>query len=143
MRMDPSRRPAANRMPCLRTCERGSEMIEFGIVSMLFFFLLFGIVEFGRAHWTYDTLAHAAREGARFAMVHGSESRHPATLSQVEDMVRTRATGLTGLTVAATWDPDNDPGSVVQVRVDLPFNPLVPFLPTMTLTTTSRMTIAF
>ena len=53
----------------LRDDERGAEIIEFAIVSILFLMLAFGVMEFGRAIWMYGTVAHAAREGARFAIV--------------------------------------------------------------------------
>lgn len=123
--------------------ERGSELIEFGLVSMLFFMLLFGIMEFSRAIWVYDSVAHAAKEGARYAIVRGAESGRTAAAEDVETYVRSRATGMTGLTVATTWEPDKQPGSVVQVRVESPFEPVVGFLPTIRLSSTSRMVIAF
>jgi Flp pilus assembly protein TadG len=123
--------------------ERGAELIEFGLVSILFFMLLFGIMEFGRAIWIYDTVAHAAKEGTRYAIVRGSESGRAASAADVEDYVRSRATGMTVLAVTTTWEPDNDPGSVVEVRVQSPFEPVVWFLPPIPLTSTSRMVIAF
>ena len=58
----------------LRRNERGVEVIEFALVSIFLFMLVFGIMEFGRAIWIYGTVAHVAREGTRFAIVRGSES---------------------------------------------------------------------
>ncbi len=127
----------------LRRNEHGNELIEFGIASVLFFTLVIGIMEFGRAIWMYETVAHAAREGARHAIVRGTESGRMATASDVETYVYTRAPGLTGLAVTTTWDPDNEPGSVVEVQVGAPFQPVVPFMPPMTLTSTSRLVISF
>ncbi|HYM97736.1 MAG TPA: TadE family protein [Candidatus Sulfotelmatobacter sp.] len=43
-------------------------MIEFALVSPVLLLLLFGIVDIGRAVFYYDTLNHAAREGARTAI---------------------------------------------------------------------------
>ena len=123
--------------------ERGSQLIEFGIVSILFFTLVFGTMEFGRAMWTYDTIAHAAREGVRYAIVRGAESGRAATATDVESYVQSRAMGMTALAVTTTWEPDNEPGSVVQVRVESLFEPVLPLFPPMTLTSTSRMVIAF
>ena len=133
------------RVLALRRNERGSELIEFAFVGILLFTLVFGILEFGRAIWIYETVAHLAREGARYAIVRGAESGSTATASDVETYVQGRAAGMPGLVVTTAWDPDNEPGSVVQVRVDRAFDPVVPLvgLGPITLSSTSRLVIAF
>ncbi len=126
--------------------ERGAELIEFGLISILVLTLMFGIMEFGRGIWIYGTVAHLAREGARWSLVRGSESPRTTTPTEVETYVNSIAAGMTGLTVTTTWDDaSKDPGTVVQVRVDKPFTPAVPFggLGNVTLSSTSRMVIAF
>ncbi len=50
-------------------------MVEFALIAPLFFFLLFSIIEFGRAVYYIQMLNNAAREGARYAIVHGENSR--------------------------------------------------------------------
>jgi Flp pilus assembly protein TadG len=129
----------------LRRDERGTELIEFAFVGLMLFALTFGVAEFGRAVWTYSTVAHLAREGARFAIVRGAESASTASASDVDAYVQSRAAGMTDLVVTTAWDPDNQPGSVVEVRVDRPFDPIVPLvgLGTVTLSSTSRLVIAF
>lgn len=52
----------------------GQAMVEFALIAPLFFFLLFSIIEFGRAVYYIQMLNNAAREGARYAIVHGAES---------------------------------------------------------------------
>ncbi len=133
------------RVLALRRNERGSELIEFALVGILLFTLVFGVAEFGRAIWIYSTVAHLAREGARYAIVRGAESGVAASASDVEAYVQGRAAGMTGLVVTTAWDPDNETGSVVQVRVDRPFDPVVPLvgLGPVTLSSTSRLVIAF
>jgi Flp pilus assembly protein TadG len=49
--------------------QRGAATVEFAIIGLLFFMLLFGIIEFGRAFFTYNTLLEATRRGARVAAV--------------------------------------------------------------------------
>lgn len=49
-------------------------MAEFAIVASLFFMLLFAIIEFGRLLYTHNALADAARRGARYAVLHASNS---------------------------------------------------------------------
>jgi hypothetical protein len=45
--------------------------------------------------------------------------------------------------VTTTWEPDNKPGFVVQVKVNIPYRPVRPLPPNMMLTSTSRMTVTF
>jgi len=49
--------------------DRGASMVEFAIVAMLLFALIFGIIEFGWIFNGYITLTSAAQEGARLAIV--------------------------------------------------------------------------
>jgi Flp pilus assembly protein TadG len=49
--------------------EKGQALMEFAMVSLLLFTLIFGIVEFGRALWTWNTITHATRAGARYGAV--------------------------------------------------------------------------
>ncbi len=45
-------------------------MAEFAIISVVFFMMIFGIIEFGRLFYTHNALTDAARRGARYAVVH-------------------------------------------------------------------------
>jgi Flp pilus assembly protein TadG len=73
----PDRNPAA-------ADERGVVAVEFALVLPLLVTLVFGIVQFGLALNTKLTLTHAAREGARAAVV-GSD---------VKTAVKDAATGI-------------------------------------------------
>jgi len=57
--------------------QSGQAMVEFALVAPIFFFLLFGIIEGGRFIFYYEMLNSATREGARYAIVHGSNSTCP------------------------------------------------------------------
>ena len=48
--------------------QRSQALIEFALISPVLLLLVFGIIDIGRAVFYYDTLAHAAREGAREAV---------------------------------------------------------------------------
>lgn len=52
-----------------RSCERGQGLTEFALVLPIFLLLIFGIVDAGRLVFTYNTIANAARGGARVAIV--------------------------------------------------------------------------
>ena len=51
-----------------RHSQRSQALIEFALVSPVLLLLLFGVIDLGRAIFYYDTLNHAAREGARAAV---------------------------------------------------------------------------
>ena len=55
-----------------RTGEHGATMAEFAIISVVFFMIIFGIIEFGRLFYTHNALTDAARRGARYAVLHQS-----------------------------------------------------------------------
>ncbi len=51
-----------------RVGQRSQALIEFALISPVLLLLVFGIIDIGRAVFYYDTLSHAAREGAREAV---------------------------------------------------------------------------
>ena len=123
--------------------QRGGTVLEMAIAGPLFFILMFGITEFGRAVWLYSTMSHTAREAARFAIVRGAESGRAVSSGDVETFVQNRAPGLANADVTTTWDPNNQPGSVVEVRVQATFAPAVGIIPSFPLSATSRLVISF
>ena len=110
--------------------ERGAAILEFGLAFLIFFSVLYGIMEFGRVVASYNIISGAAREGARYAMVHGSASGSVATASDVQSVVRNWAIGLDrgSVVVTTTWTPGNAPGNNVKVKasyVVTPFTGLI------------------
>ena len=53
-----------------RTNERGTTVAEFAVVALLFFTIIFAIIEFGRLLYTHNALTDATRRGARYASIH-------------------------------------------------------------------------
>lgn len=49
--------------------QRGTSTVEFALVATLFFILLFGVIEFGRLFFVWNTLNEGTRRGARVAAV--------------------------------------------------------------------------
>jgi len=97
-------------------------MVEMALCSTLFLLVFFGLFELGRAVWAFNTVAHAARQGARYASVHGEHE--PASDEEILNLVKAQAPGLDKNIIKATttWIPDRSFGSLVQVDVqyDLP-----------------------
>ena len=53
----------------MRTRMRGVYVVEFAIIGLLLFILLFAVVEMGRLYFTVNTLNETVRRGARLASV--------------------------------------------------------------------------
>ena len=68
----------------------------------------------------------------------------PATESDIRGYLRSRATFLEpdSVNVVVQWEPDNSPGSTVQIQATHSFQPLIAlFLPDIDLSSTSQMVI--
>lgn len=134
-------------------------MVEFALVAPVFFLLLFGIIEAGRFIVYYETLSNAAREGTRYAIVHGSNSFCPSgpmppgvsppiscydgTGANVEKRVKDSAFGMLGssVTVWACWGELQADGTCaesglgngreapVSVRASYTYRALIPMVP--------------
>lgn len=79
--------------------EAGSSLLEFTLIAIPMLFVIISTVELARGMWVYGTLAHAVKEGTRFAIVHGagcaqSSSSCPVTLGAVATVVNQAAAGL-------------------------------------------------
>jgi Flp pilus assembly protein TadG len=76
-----TRSVSATETPPSRRTRRGAAVVEFAVIAPLFFMMVFGIIEFGRALMVQQILTNASREGARRAIVEG------ATASEVKELV--------------------------------------------------------
>jgi hypothetical protein len=73
----------------LRTGERsGQAIVEFAIVSIAFFMIVFGTIDFGRAVYMYSELSNAVREGARYGKI------NPAETASIKDRVIDKSPSL-------------------------------------------------
>jgi len=82
-----------------RNLEKGSSMVEFALVGIPLIFILISIFEISRGMWMYETVAHAVREGARYAAVHGqdcttSPNQCDAKFSDIAARIRDGGVGL-------------------------------------------------
>jgi Flp pilus assembly protein TadG len=143
--------------------ERGASMAETAITMSVVLLLLFGIIDFGRATYTYSWVANAARMGARWMIVRGSLScssgngfvidNCSAGSTGLQTYVQSLNTGMmTTSSITATETPiscpvgaaTNSPGCVVSVTVRYPFAFIAPFFPQagIAMQSTSQMVIS-
>jgi TadE-like protein len=124
-------------------------MAEFALVSgFVVTPIILGILSFGFAAWEKNSAASDAREGARYAIVHGANSANAADSLAVRDFVWTRTsletTGPNAIRVHTRWPNGNAPGDVVEVSVAHPVPRRDPFfIPAHIDSATSKMRIIF
>lgn len=128
--------------------EDGQGMVEFAVVAGLFCFTLLGIMEFGLAAWSRNSVASDAREGSRYAIVHGARSAAVAggivaDSASVATYVKSKTQLGNSIRVRTVWPTDKEPGSVVKVSVAYTVPRRGPILPAHTDSATSTMHIVF
>jgi Flp pilus assembly protein TadG len=75
--------------------QRGAAMVEFALIALLFFVILFGIIEFARAMFVYNALVEATRRGARVAAVCPPNNINGST-AKIKNVVLFNAPSATG-----------------------------------------------
>jgi hypothetical protein len=66
-----------------RASRRGQALVEFALVIPLMLILAFALVDFARGIFIYSVISSAAREGARYAIVHGNQGATPVGVTPV------------------------------------------------------------
>jgi hypothetical protein len=91
------RKNAEEGKPGRRRGERGQALVEFSLVAIIFFMMVFGIIDMARLFQSWVTVQHAAREGARYAITGQSVCDGAANRDACIEWTSKRATsGLTG-----------------------------------------------
>lgn len=100
--------------------DRGQSLVEFALVLPVFLLVVTGLFDLARAVWQEETLAYAAREGTRYAIVHGSAGNPiawpgSATASScsnatptpscqgIFDAVTNASIGVANISITVTW----------------------------------------
>ena len=98
-------------MSGIRNLRRGgSSLIEFTLVGIPVIFVLISIFEMARGMWLYHSLAYAARQGTRYAIVHGincslNGNTYCVTIPNVAAAVQNAAVGLDPKQMTVTLTP--------------------------------------
>jgi Flp pilus assembly protein TadG len=111
----------------------GTVAIEFAVVGLLFFALLLGSIEMGRAMWMRNSVQFAAEEAARWALVQPAENT-----TAVADFARGRLTGSPETaTITAPYVTVSGVRYVV-VTITQDFTPVTTLVSTGKITMTGR-----
>ncbi len=99
----------------------GQASVEFALVLTILMVFIMGAVDLGRATWVWNTMAHAAREGARYGAM------PTRTSVEIRDYAISRATGV-GLTsgeISVTRGVCGDPSRPIVVTINHSFTPIL------------------
>lgn len=109
------------RFSASRSHQRGNEMVEFALIALLYFTIIFLIFETGLFIRQYNTVALVAHEGARYACV-----RKNVTDETIQNFVQQRLNmlglpGTPGLNITRPTD-------LICVKVSYSWTPLLPIV---------------
>jgi hypothetical protein len=137
----------------------GQALVEFVLVAPVFLLLVLGIVEGARFILYYETLSSATREGARYAIVHGSNSSCPSgpmppgerapgcydpTGANIVQRVKDASFGVlgSGVSVTPTWDAaGNGRDSNVSVAASYTYRTFIPLIPLPDITVSAESSL--
>ena len=122
---------------------RGQTLVEFSLVTFMTVVLFLAIVEISRMILVYTTVANAARAGARYAVVHGSDrtgsgingpsgpGNNPAqVVTMIKNVASAGLLNTKALLITVNYpNGSNVPGQLVSVTVIYPYDPFTSFLP--------------
>jgi Flp pilus assembly protein TadG len=144
----------------------GSGLVEFAIVFLMFMAMILGIIDFGRALYTYHFLSNVTREATRWAAVNGLTcnsdgscdglgymNTNPASATDVQTYVTNHTPpgiDTSKITTNVTWPVNadspticstpataNSRGCTIQVQTSYVFGFLFPFVHNGTMTLSS------
>ena len=104
--------------------QKGAETVEFAMLALLFFAIIFAIIEFGRALFVWNALTESTRRGARIAVVCpvGSDIPKQVAIFGDKESALSNSPIITGLTPSMIKikysDASTDP-QFVQVGIDV------------------------
>jgi len=128
-----------------RKRQRGAAQIEFIMTFFTIIFVLYGVIEISMAVYTMSVLGDAAREGVRYAIVHGTNNTNSScdsgftgttgcvdvgaanVIAAVKDYARFSLHDTTAITVTVDYDPvtSNTPPTLVKVGVSYTYLPWI------------------
>lgn len=133
---------------------RGQALVEAAITLPILIAVLIGLIEGGRFVFYSESLNHAAREGARYAIIHGENAvdGNPTgppddpTAEAVKQAIRDAAVGFNdpdGIVISDPVynPPNNRRGTRVTVEITYTYSPIVPIFGSLTVEAEATLVI--
>ncbi len=110
--------------------EQGGALIEAALVLLLYFTLIFAMMNVGIVLFAYANTIYASKVAVRYAAVHSSTSAAPCTASNIQNIIEPYLLGAPtgGVTITSKWSPNNTVGNTFSVTVLLKFPTPLPFM---------------
>ncbi|NOX59541.1 MAG: pilus assembly protein [Planctomycetes bacterium] len=103
---------------------RAAALVEFAVVTPVLLAILFGIMEFGQLFRVRQTAQHAAREGARIAVLQSSAKPYSASGSavyqRIEEIMTAGGVTFSGGMLSITEDTPGNP--TISVTITVPYD---------------------
>ncbi len=118
--------------------EKGSTLVEYAIGATVFVMATFAVLEFGRALWAHNALTDAARQGARYAVLHTDGAAEDSNIKNLVVYGSTAGgakpivTGLstTNVQIIRSGDFSVNSGTATVKITNYQFQFVLPFMPT-------------
>lgn len=104
--------------------EKGQSLVEVALAMPILILIVAGILDVGRAYFTYVALTDAAAEGAAYAAI------HPADTLQIIERATDSSNGLVVLEpeMVSVVSGDTTPGNPITVTVAYDYQILTPII---------------
>lgn len=108
-----------------RGTQQGNEVVEFALIAILYFTVIFLIIETGLLIRQYNTVALVAHEGARFACV-----RKDVTDETIQNFVQQRLNmlGLPGNPEECAVTRPTNPIPTICIKITYSWSPITPIV---------------
>ncbi|MCS0628019.1 pilus assembly protein [Telluria mixta] len=85
----------------MNTRQTGATTVEFALVMLMFLMVVFGIMDFARLLYTWNTANEVSREGARYAVVCADPSSNSRVLARMQALMP----DITASNITVAWEP--------------------------------------
>ena len=115
----------------MRGARPAQALTEFALVITILMMVVLGTVDLGRGVYSYNVLASAAREGARYGITHGGTADTAGIKNQVQT---TAVLNIDPTKITVTCPGKCTRGDPLTVKVQYVFQPATPLFSTLTMT---------
>jgi Flp pilus assembly protein TadG len=108
--------------------QSGAALVEFALVATMLMMLIMGMIDFGRALYTKNSLTNAAREGGRFAAVQEDVEDRTAEIKDtvISHMSPFGGAALTAAQITVTYNKSGSTVMSTTIVIAYPFEPITP-----------------
>lgn len=104
---------------------RGQAFVELALILPVFLLIVMGVLDLGRVFYTYEAIANAAREGARYCALNAHVANgNPSTGTTSRVTGELSGTGISATVASPVCDTTVVAGNQVTVTVNTTYTPV-------------------